>query len=189
MVYAPGKNDTFWRTDIGFHNPNSDDPWLTSTATYVDGGDTDLSYLFESPEWPALESMGLRRRLDIAGSILEDLGVETTSGYLIFEGLSGDSAPQIAARTFTSDESGGTYGLHLPSFGSRDLLQVGETAFIVGVSNSADGLAGFRTNLGMLATGGTVEVEVTFFYPDGTQVPETWITPVWAGQLKDKQRV
>jgi hypothetical protein len=189
VVYARGKNDTLWQTDIWFHNPNSDDPWLMSKATYVDGGGTDLNYLFEPPEWPALESMGLRRRLDIAGSILEELGLETTSGYLIFEGLSGDSAPQIAARTFTSDEGGGTYGLHLPSYGSKDRLQVGDIGYIVGVSNSADTLVGFRTNLGMLATGRTAEVEVTFFYPDGTQAPEPWITTIWGSQLKQVNNV
>jgi hypothetical protein len=108
---------------------------------------------------------------------------------MIFEGLDGDSAPQIAARTFTSDEGGGTYGLHLPSYGSKDRLQVGDVGYVVGVSNSADTLTGFRTNLGMLATGATAEVEVTFFYPDGTQAPESWITPVWAGQLKQINNV
>ncbi len=187
--YARGKNDTLWQTDVWFHNPKADDPWLTSQATYVDGGDINISYLFESPEWPAVEAMGLRRRLGIVGSILGDLGVETTSGYLIFEGLNGDSAPQIAARTFTSDDSGGTYGLHLPSFGSKDLLQVGDVGYIVGVSNSADALSGFRTNLALLATGRTAEVVVTFFYPDGTQAPEPWITTVWAGQLKQINNV
>ena len=189
VVYARGKNDTLWQTDIWFHNPNADDPWLMSQATYVDGGDMNISYLFEPPEWPALEAMGLRKRLGIVGSILGDLGVETTSGYLIFEGLSGDSAPQIAARTFTSDDGGGTYGLHVPSYGSKDLLQTGDSGYIVGVSNSADELVGFRTNLAMLATGRTAEVEVTFFYPDGSQAPEPWVATVWAGQLKQINNV
>ncbi len=49
--------------------------------------------------------------------------------------------------------------------------------------------AGFRTNLAMLATGRTAEVEVTFFYPDGTQAPKPWITTVWAGQLKQTNNV
>ena len=189
VVHAPGKNDTFWQTDVWFHNPNADDPWLTSQATYVDGGDIDLNYLFESPEWPALDPKSLRRRLDIVGSILEDLDVEASSGYLVFEGLNGDSAPQIAARTFTSDDGGGTYGLHLPSYGSQELLQVGDVAYIVGVSNSADDLVGFRTNLAMLATGRTAEVEVTYFYTDGIQASESWITTVWAGQLKQTNNV
>ena len=189
VVFARGKNDTLWQTDIWFHNPNADDPWLTSTATYFDGGDTDLNYLFEAPEWPTLESMALRKRLGIVGMILGDLGVETSGGYMIFEGTGGDSAPQIAARTFTSDDSGGTYGLHLPSYGSKDRLQVGDIGYIVGVSNSADTLVGYRTNLGMLATGGTAEVEVTFFYPDGTQAPEPWTTTIWKGQLKQINNV
>jgi hypothetical protein len=77
----------------------------------------------------------------------------------------------------------------LPTFGPKDLLQVGEVGYIVGVSNSADDLTGFRTNLGLLATNRTAEVEVTFFYPDGTQAPEPWITTVWAGQSKQINNV
>jgi hypothetical protein len=189
VVFAPGMNDTFWQTDIWFHNPEADNQWLTSNATYVDGGSLDLSYLFESPEWPSLEAMGMRRRLDIAGSIVENLNEEKTSGYLVFEGLNGDSAPQIAARTFTSDESGGTFGLHLPSFGPRDLLGAGDISYLVGVSNSADELSGYRTNLAFLATGRTVEVEVTFFHLDGTPTPTPWTTTVWPGQLKQVNNV
>jgi PKD repeat protein len=188
VVYAPGKNDTFWQTDIWLHNPNADDSWLTSDATYVDGGNTDLQYLF-SEDWPVIEPLGMRRRLNIAGDVLSGLGVDTTSGYLIVEGLDGDSAPQIAARTFTSDDSGGTFGLHLPSFGSNDLLQEGEVSYVVGVSNSADELSGYRTNLGMLATDRTVEVKISFVYPDGTSAPEPWTTTVWAGQLKQVNNV
>jgi PKD repeat protein len=188
VVYAPGRNDTFWQTDVWIHNPVADDQWLTSQATYVDGGDTSLEHLFWD-DWPAVESLGMRRRLNIAGGILDDLGVDSTSGYLIFEGLGGDNAPQIAARTFTSDESGGTFGLHLPSYGPSDVLRAGEIGYIVGVSNSADDLSGYRTNLGLLATGRTVEVEVTFFYPDGTPAPELWTTTVWAGQLKQVNNV
>jgi hypothetical protein len=187
-VWAPGKNNTLWQTDIWIHNPTASDEWLTSEATYVDGANTDLQYLF-SDDWPSLEPMGMRRRLDIVGGILDNLGVESSSGYLIFEGTHGDNAPQIAARTFTSDESGGTFGLHLPSFSPKDFLQTGEIGYVVGVSNSADELSGYRTNLGLLATGRTVEVEVTLFYPDGTQAPEPWTTTVWAGQLKQVNNV
>jgi PKD repeat protein len=187
-VYAPGRNDTFWQTDVWIHNPVADDSWLSSQATYVDGGNTSLEYLF-SDDWPAIESLGMRRRLDIAGGILDNLGVDSTAGYLIIEGLDGNSAPQIAARTFTSDESGGTFGLHLPTFGFDDLLAGGEIGYIVGVSNSADELSGYRTNLGLLAAGKTVDVAVTFFYPDGTQASEPWTTTVWAGQLKQVNNV
>ncbi len=66
---------------------------------------------------------------------------------------------------------------------------MGDVGYIVGVSNSADALSGFRTNLALLATGRTAEVVVTFFYPDGTQAPEPWITTVWAGQLKQINNV
>jgi PKD repeat protein len=190
VVWAPGKNDTLWQTDIWFHNPEPAEELLKSMATYLHGKDVNINYVFEYPaEWPAVESMGMRRRLDIAGDILDDLGLESTSGYMIFEGIQGFDAPQISARTFTSGENGGTYGLHLPSYGSEDLLQAGDVGYIVGVSNSTDDLTGFRTNLGLLATGRTAEIEVTFFYPDGTPEPEAWTTTVWAGQLKQINNV
>jgi len=190
VVHGPGKNDTLWQTDIWFHNPEPTHDWLASEATYLHGKNAGINYVFEYPDdWPAVEAMGLRRRLGIAGSILDDLGLESTSGYMIFEGLEGLNAPQIAARTYTSDENRGTYGLHLPAFGPKDLLQVGDVGYIVGVSNSADSASGFRTNFGMLATDRTAEVEVTFFYPDGTQAPEPWITTIWAGQSKQVNNV
>ena len=87
----------------------------------------------EPDDWPAVKAMGMRRRLGIAGSILDQLGLDSTSGYLIFEGLDSDNAPQIAARTYTSDENGGTYGLHLPAFGPRDVLKIDELEVQLGV--------------------------------------------------------
>ena len=184
VVHAPGKNDTLWQTDIWIHNPELTHDWLASEATYLDGTNTNINYVFEYPDdWPAVEAMGMRRRLGIAGSILDELGLESTSGYMIFEGLAGFNAPQISARTYTSDDSGGTYGLHLPAFGPKDLLQVGEVGYIVGVSNSADDLTGFRTNLGLLATDRMAEVEITFYYLDGTY-SDPIVVRVWAGRIK-----
>jgi PKD repeat protein len=185
VVYAEGKNDTFWQTDVWFHNPEPSGGTLHSMATYVHGKDPAIDYVFEFPDdWPSIESMGMRRRLDIAGSIVGDLGLESTSGYMVFEGVDGWNAPQVSARTFTSDESGGTFGLHLPTYGPKDLLHEGDIAYIVGISNSAVDSEGFRSNLALLATDRTAEVEITLFHPDGSQSEQTWVTTVWAGQLK-----
>jgi PKD repeat protein len=190
VVFAAGRNDTFWQTDVWFHNPEPSAGSLRSMATYLHGKDIDINYVFEFPDdWPSVEAMGMRRRLDIAGTIVGDLGLENTSGYMIFEGLEGWMAPQISARTFTSDDSGGTFGLHLPTYGPKDLLQEGDIAYIVGISNSSLDSEGFRSNLGMLATDRTAVVEVTLIYPDGSQAEQTWETTVWAGQLKQTNNI
>jgi hypothetical protein len=187
VVFAEGKNDTFWQTDLWFHNPIEAGGSLKSTAIYLHGKDVDFNYEFD--DWPTVEAMGMRRRLDIAGGIVDDLGLEFTSGYMIFEGFDGWNAPQISARTFTSDENGGTFGLHLPTYGPKDLLQEGDVAYIVGISNSSLESEGFRSNLGMLAANRTAEVEVTLFFPDGTQGEQIWETKIWAGQLKQTNNI
>jgi hypothetical protein len=81
------------------------------------------------------------------------LGDEVESkGYFVVEGLHGFDAPWVFARTYNQDGDAGSYGQNLKAFGESDLIHEGESAFVAGISNSADPLLGFRTNLGLLNT-------------------------------------
>ncbi len=174
VAHIFGLNEAQWRTDLCLYNP-TEDP-LLGELEYVVGATPDDRY---GLEWPALDSGAVCQGLDVAGFFM---GGEETQGYLVFTGDGGLPAPQIAARTYNADPDGGTYGLSLPTFGSRALLKSGDAGFIVGISNSEDPYVGFRTNLGLLNTDSDsgAAVRITMFNLDGTVAGEPldlWLPP------------
>jgi PKD repeat protein len=174
VAHIFGLNEAQWRTDICLYNPTEGS--LLGELEYVVGATPDDRY---GLEWPALDSGAVCQGLDVAGFFM---GGEETQGYLVFTGDGGLPAPQIAARTYNADPDGGTYGLSLPTFGSRALLKSGDAGFIVGISNSEDPYVGFRTNLGLLNTDSDsgAAVRITMFNLDGTVAGEPldlWLPP------------
>ena len=139
-----GVNNSQWQTDVWLYNPTGD--WLGGEVEFVVGDSPNDVYGFQ---FPTLKTHRVKRYLDIVG---EELGLQDTRGYLVVTGENGGPAPQVAARTYNLDLGGGTYGLNLRPFGEEDLLFPGDVAYVVGISNSADQNAGFRTNLGLLNT-------------------------------------
>jgi PKD repeat protein len=172
-----GVNDSQWRTDLWLYNPTGD--WLMGEVEFVVGDSPSDVYGFE---WPALSVQRTKQYLDI---VSEKLGLEETRGYIVLTG-DGGPAPQVAARTYNLDESGGTYGLNLRAFGSDDLLQPGETGYIAGISNSSDLSVGYRTNVGVLNTARDqwTTVRVSMYDIDGTQAAEPYETTIAPGKLR-----
>ncbi len=125
-----GVNNSQWRTDLWLYNPTED--WLPGEVEFV-VGDTPS----ESTDLSGRPSSRTRTKqyLDI---VSDQLGLEETRGYIVLTGDDGGPAPQVSARTYNLDSSGGTYGLNLRAFGSKDLLQPGEVGYIAGISNSED---------------------------------------------------
>ncbi|MFV2074352.1 MAG: hypothetical protein ACC742_17130, partial [Thermoanaerobaculales bacterium] len=157
-----GVNDSQWRTDLWLFNPTDD--WLGGQLEYVVGDSPGDQFGFQ---WPTMVTLGSRQYLDVVGTLM---GGQESAGYMILTGEDGDPAPQIAARTYNLDLTGGTYGLNLRVFGSDDLLAPGETGYIAGISSSATKEDGFRTNLGLLNTDqdGWTGVAVTLYRLDGS---------------------
>jgi parallel beta-helix repeat protein len=171
-----GVNESQWRTDLWLYNPTEDS--LAGQSEFVVGSDPDQSYPFG---WDALGARCTEAYLDV---VSDELGLEETRGYIRLNGDGGGSAPQVAARTYNLDPVAGTYGLNLRAFGNEDLLDPGETGYIVGVSNSSDLETGFRTNLGMLNTESTwTTVRVTMFNLDGSFAAEPYETQIAPGKL------
>ncbi|MEJ2188721.1 MAG: BACON domain-containing carbohydrate-binding protein [Acidobacteriota bacterium] len=160
-AHNTGENDSMWRTDLWLLNPTED--WMAGEVEYVVGDSPDDRYGFE---WPVLGPGSVVSNPDIVGDLL---GGAESLGYLVVTGKDGGPAPQVAARTYSLDPSGGTNGLGLPAFGSQQLLPPGEAGFIPGISNSANNDVGFRTNLGLLNTDqeNWSEVWVTLYDVDG----------------------
>jgi hypothetical protein len=172
-----GVNNSQWRTDLWLYNPTSD--WLSGEVEFVVGDNPSDSYGFR---WPTLGEHRTKQYLDIVSN---ELGLEETRGYIVLTG-DGGPVPQVAARTYNLDPAGGTYGLNLRAYGSKDLLQVGETGYIAGVSNSADQAIGFRTNVGVLNTDrtGWTTVRITMYGLDGTQAGDSYETTIAPGKLR-----
>jgi len=173
-----GVNDSVWRTDLWMLNPTED--WLAGEVEYVVGDSPQDRYGFE---WPLMTAGSVQQNLDIVGDLL---GGEESLGYLVLTGKDGGPAPQIAARTYNLDPSGGTYGLGLPVFGSRQLLLPGEIGYIPGVSNSENKDVGFRTNLGLLNTDpdGWSEVRITLYDLDGVEAADPLTMLIAPGVLE-----
>jgi hypothetical protein len=172
-----GVNDSQWRTDLWLYNPTGD--WLMGEVEFVVGDSPSDVYGFE---WPDLSAQRTKQYRDI---VSEHLGLEETRGYIVLNG-DGGPAPQVAARTYNLDESGGTYGLNLRAFGSEDLLQPGETGYIAGISNSSDLSVGYRTNVGVLNTARDLwtTVRITMYDIDGNQAAEPYETTIAPGKLR-----
>jgi PKD repeat protein len=173
-----GANDSQWRTDLWLYNPTGD--WLPGEIEFVVGDNPSDAYGFA---WPNLGTHRTKQYLDIVSN---QLGLEETRGYIVLTGADGGPAPQVAARTYNLDPTGGTYGLNLRAFGSKDLLQPGETGYIAGISNSSDQGVGFRTNVGVLNTdrNGWTTVQVTMYNLDGSQAAEPNEITIAPGKLR-----
>ncbi|MCW8985776.1 MAG: BACON domain-containing carbohydrate-binding protein [Thermoanaerobaculales bacterium] len=173
-----GVNDSQWRTDLWLYNPTND--WLPGEIEFVVGDDPSESYGFA---WPTLATHRTKQYLDI---VSDQLGLEGTKGYIVATGDDGGPAPQVSARTYNLDSSGGTYGLNLRAFASKDLLQPGEVGYIAGISNSEDQSVGYRTNVGVLNTkrDGWAGVRITMYNLDGSQAAEPFQTQIPPGKLR-----
>jgi hypothetical protein len=105
---------------------------------------------------PSLRLSGLHQGdgyyfVDLLGMMLP-AGVDAV-GMLRVTSDDGGPVPQIAARTYNVPSAGlGTLGGSLPVLTEDDLIGGGAAGAIPGVSNSADGTAGFRTNLWLINT-------------------------------------
>ena len=173
-----GINDSQWRTDLWIFNPTQD--WLPGEIEFVVGSDPSESYGFA---WPTLATNRTKQYLDIVSN---QFGLEGTRGYIVVTGDDGGPAPQVSARTFNLDSSGGTFGLNLRAFGSKDLLQPGETGYIAGISNSEDKTVGYRTNVGILNINrdGWTTIRITMYDLDGSQAAEPYESTIAPGKLR-----
>jgi len=172
-----GVNDSQWRTDLWLYNPTDD--WLAGESEFVVGGSPSQVHVFG---WPALDAHWTQQYLDV---VSDELGLEETRGYIVLTGDGGEAAPQVAARTYNLDPVGGTYGLNLRAYRGDDLLQPGETGYIVGVSNSSDQSIGFRTNLGILNTNPSkwATVRITMYDLDGNLAADPYQTNIAPGKM------
>jgi PKD repeat protein len=141
---APGANGTFWRSDVTLFNP-------TAAGVTI-----------------ALRYNGATQQLALGGGdtvvladVLSRFGQTSGSGTLQLSWTSG-AGPVVTSRTYTSVESGGTYGQSIDpvaAFGAR--------MFVPGLRHDDD----FRTNIGFVNGGNETEnVTIVLLSPFGVEL-------------------
>ncbi|HYK01975.1 MAG TPA: PKD domain-containing protein [Thermoanaerobaculia bacterium] len=146
---APGANGTFWRSDVTLFNPSAAN--LTVSLRYNNAtqqlllGGTDTVVLAD---------------------VLSRFGQTAGAGTLQMSWTG--SAPVVTSRTYTSVESGGTYGQSIDP-----VAAFAPRMFVPGLRHDDE----FRTNIGVLNGGNETEnITVTLLSPFGTELGRTTIT-------------
>ena len=166
LAHLPGLNASTWRSDITYFNPGSQQ--LEAEFRY---------YPDDYSGWVSARPISLSPKeaismTDVIGSISHP-GGENSKGHIVVSGQGGRSAPLISARTYNLDPTAGTFGQNVQVFDESRVIEEGQSGYMPGVCNSADGLTGSRTNIGITnsSTGGMfADVLVTFWTETGTIV-------------------
>lgn len=128
---APGANGTFWRSDVAIHNPQSQA--LAITARYIaassDGRNGATTTISVAPNTTATMA-----------DVLSSFGLLSGSGALELS-WSGAAGPVVTSRTYTSTESGGTYGQSIDP-----VTRFGTNVFVPGLRYDGS----FRSNVGLV---------------------------------------
>ncbi|HVE71975.1 MAG TPA: PKD domain-containing protein [Thermoanaerobaculia bacterium] len=147
---APGANGTFWRSDLTLFNPNSE------------AMDVTLRY------------NGTNKTMNVAAKdtlvlpdVLSSFGATSGSGAL-FASWTAPAGPVVTSRTYTSVETGGTFGQSIDP-----IAALAATSFVPGLRNDAS----FRSNVGFLNGGDDTETfTVVALSPFGTELARDTIT-------------
>ena len=146
---APGANGTFWRSDVTFFNPTADRLVLTlrygsTTRTLALGG----------------------RDTEILADIVSSFNQSSGSGALLVS-WEGSAGPVVTSRTYTTSESGGTFGQSIDPMG-----ELRSAMYVPGLRNDSS----FRSYLGVV-NGGDESENVTFIllYPSGNELARSTV--------------
>ncbi len=147
---APGANGTFWRSDVTLFNPTSSR--LTLSLRY---GGSSKTLLLDS------------RDTRVLADVLSEYGLTAGSGTLAIS-WSGTTGPVVTSRTYTTNESGGTYGQSIDP-----VALFASEVFVPGLKSDGS----YRTNVGFVNGGDSTEsFFVTLLSPSGTEIASKVVT-------------
>ncbi len=152
---ASGANGTFWRSDVTIFNPGTST--LSVSLRYLATGADNRGAASRSL------SIGARQSTTLA-DVSSWLGVGNGNGALQLD-WSGGSGPVVTSRTYTTSDSGGTYGQSIDPIraGARD-------SFVTGLRSDSS----YRSNLGLVNTADqAIGVTVSLFSPNGQTLAGT----------------
>ena len=147
---TPGENGTFWRSDVTFFNPASEP--VTVTVSF---GGADRTITLAA------------RETQVLADVLSTFGLTSGAGSL-FASWNGANGPVVTSRTYTTTESGGTYGQSIDP-----MAALKSTMVIPGLRNDGS----FRSNVGFMNAGGETETfSVVVLSPAGHELARRTLT-------------
>ena len=160
---APGANGTFWRSDVSVFNPTAESLFLTIHY----GDDTDVI------------ALGARDTV-VLGDVLSEFGLTSGQGALKMTWNSGVTGPIVTSRTYTSVETGGTFGQSIDP-----VMTFANESFVPGLRSDSS----YRSNIGFVNGGTTAEsFTVTLLSPSGAQIGSTSYMLAPGGQAQTAMR-
>lgn len=154
----PGANGTFWRSDVTLFNPSG---FTTQTITlrYRAAG-------ADNRNAPSKQYSLLAGHTMVLADVLSAFGLTSGSGALEVTWSAG-SAPVVTSRTYTSVETGGTYGQSIDPVAAFQ-----KDAFVPGLRSDTQ----FRTNVGFVNDSDvTTGVTVTLLGPFGQTLATAFV--------------
>ncbi|HEX6084510.1 MAG TPA: PKD domain-containing protein [Thermoanaerobaculia bacterium] len=147
---APGANGTFWRSDVTLFNPNGDA--MNVTLRY-NGTNKTLNL-------PSRDTV-------VLADILSEYGATSGNGAL-FLSWTASAGPVVTSRTYTSVETGGTFGQSIDP-----IAALGPTSYVPGLRNDSS----FRSNIGFVNGGTEAETfTVIVLSSAGTELARNTVT-------------
>jgi FOG: PKD repeat len=138
---VPGIAGTFWRSDVTLFNPSS--TTMTITLRYLAAGQDNRNAMSYSVTLPPSRTI-------VIPDVTQALGVSSGSGALqvLWSSVSG---PIVTSRTYTTTESGGTYGQSIDP-----VTSFANDSYVPGLRSDSS----FRSNVGFV-NGGDAPMTVT----------------------------
>ncbi len=147
---APGANGTFWRSDVTFFNPSSDD--LNITLRY---GNEERMLIVSGHDTEVLEDVLSMFNL-------------TSGAAALFVNWTSATAPIVTSRTYTTTDNGGTYGQSIDPIAAPRAKM-----YVPGLRNDGS----FRSNVGFVNGGFETETfNVIILSPSGTELARSIVT-------------
>jgi hypothetical protein len=155
----PGANGTFWRSDVTLYNPAGFGSQIV-TLRYRPTGADDRNAASRQ------FTVGAGRTVVLA-DVLASFGLSSGSGALEVT-WSGTSGPVVTSRTYTTAESGGTYGQSIDP-----IAAFSTDAFVPGLRSDF----AFRSNVGFVNDNDTTNgVVVTLLAASGQPLATAFVT-------------
>jgi PKD repeat protein len=164
---VPGANGTFWRSDVTLFNPTS--TFINAEVRYLESGSDNRG--------AAVRALSLApNKTLVLADVLSWLGMTSGSGALDIR-WSGNSAPIVTSRTYTSTVGGGTYGQSIDAAPMSDFAR---DVYVTGLR--ADG--SFRSNAGFVNNSdSSIGVSVALI-ANGQQLATAFVQLAPRGQLQ-----
>lgn len=138
-AHSSGAAGTNWRTDLEVHNPGNAAATFTIALLKRDSYDNDH---------PATRSFSLPAHHSVAypDVVMAQFGF---SGAAALRVVTTSGSVLVSSRTY-NDQPGGTFGQLVPGLTVSEAFGVGEEARLVQLSHDPSGVAGYRTNIGVV---------------------------------------